>query len=236
MSLLSNVQNVAYAGRFPTDKIVNVLSGSFDAAAATTVGGYLKRASVSHGYTRPVFTKLKWSTDGTNWVDGGFSYRSGDSNLYPALSYSDATSVYILTGVTAGTVYYEVVCFWIDNYDGTSPLIGRYQSPTKDTVFDSRVNYQKIIDQNVVSFTGASDSETITHGLGYYPNARVFYEAFSGEVWPAIAGGISNYFLYDFSNQAQLEYKMSTSALQMDYSGTVSTGTRRAWYRIYLDA
>jgi len=229
MSLSSNARDVAFFSGYKVDKIVNVFEGSFDAGSATTVGGYLKRHSFPHGYTRPVFTKLIWSTDDVNWVDGGYSYRSGDASFYPSIAYSDASDIFILTGLTSGTVYYKVIATWIHNYDGTDPAIDSFISPNAVTTFDSRLNYQKIKETGMVTGTGADIP--IIHDLGYYPNARVYFEAFSGEVWPANAGGASNYFLYDFVNQEELQFHTTTDSLILE---STPSG-RDIWYTVYYD-
>ena len=73
MSLLSNISQVSLASAYPTDKIVDVIPGNFDVGSATFVAGYLKLHSVPHNQTRPVFTRLKWSTDNITWIDGAIS-------------------------------------------------------------------------------------------------------------------------------------------------------------------
>lgn len=234
MSLTSNARNVSFTTRWPTDKIVDVWEGSFnratDVIAVTGDSGSLYVYRIKHGFTRPVAVDLLWQISG-GWADGG----SGDSAGDISIAYSDSTYIYIVSSlfVTAtGTMNYKVIASWIDNYDATNPLVSSFISPQKNTIFDSRVNYQKIFDQNVLSF--ATDStQSVTHILGYRANFRVFYEAIAGQVWPMYSGGASNPFLYD-SGMAQSRARMTTSALQVQLE-TVSS-TRRAWYKIYLDA
>lgn len=239
MSLIDNIDRVALASQYPTDKIIKVLSGSFDASAATDVGSpaYMKRHSISHGQSRPVFTRLKWSTDNVNWIDGGYSTREGDTDFLPTIAYSDSTNVYILTGVTTGTLYYEVICFWIDNYDNTNPLVDSYFDTTKPLAFDSRLNYHKIFTQGEEVTSGAiSEDITVNHDLGYEPDCWVYIEAFSGQVWPANAGGLSNFFYYDIDNQAEVTSKVSTSDLILEYTGSATlTEPRRIFYIIYTE-
>lgn len=229
MPLTSNARDISFASKFPIPKIVGVYEGSVSVTNGTLVGGYLYRFDIPHGFTRPVFTKLVWSTDNTNWIDGGYSYRSGDANQYPTIAYSDATNVHILTGLTSGTLYYKLIAFWIDNFDATNPLVTEYHSPNKETAFDSRDNYQKIALQGSTDGTGGD--VFITHALGYYPTARVFFEAFPGEVWPANAGGASNYFLWNPGTQQELQYYLSTSNLVLE---TTPAG-RKIWYEVYFD-
>lgn len=226
MALIDNIDKVALASKYPTDKIVDVITGSFNASTATDVGSpaYMKRHAEPHNQTRPVFTKLKWSTDNVNWIDGGYSTREGDLDFLPSIAYSDSSNVYVLTGVTTGTVYFEIICFWIDNYDNTDPLVESYFDPTKPLAFDSRLNYHKVFMQNEV--TG---SAVIDHNLGYEPDCWVYFEAFPGQVWPANAGGVNNFFLYDIS-QEELEVEISSSQLILD-----ATGSPRIFYIIYTE-
>lgn len=61
-------------------------------------------------------------------------------------------------------------------------------------------NMQKIVlnDSTTVSvpvstgFPLSYDATTISHGLGYIPTARVFYEPISGELWPLSPNQYSN--------------------------------------------
>jgi len=233
MSLASNYQNVAFATEYAVDKIVGVYVGSFNAATQTTViGGYLYQYSFSHPFTRPVFCELLWSLDGITYADGGSGLLSG----VPGIAYSDATNIYVTTGLNVGTIYYKVIASWIDNYDTTNPLIAPVLNTVSNFYFDSRKNYQKIYKQDTLPLNSSSGTLSYIHGLGYTPNAKVFFESISGQVWPSIAGGTNNYFLYDPSSQYECEATITTSILNMVLQGGAGSVSTRVWYRVYLDS
>lgn len=234
MSLLSNAQDVSFTTRWPSDKIVGVWEGSFNRATDVieVVGdsGSIFVYRVAHGLPRPVFSDLLWKIGGA-WTDGGSADSIGDVSI----SYCDSTYLYIVSSVfvpAAGTFQYKVIGSWITDYDATNPLVASYVSTNKTKVFDTSVNYQKIYDQNVLTFPSAA-TQSVSHPLGYRANFRVFYEAITGEVWPMYAGGASNPFLYD-SSMTECRARMKTTALEVQLETVVTT--KRAWYKIYLDA
>lgn len=245
MSLVSNASQIAFASDFPVDKIVGVWEGTYNRATDVTTRTYTFLGSpynvyvyrIAHGFTRPVFCDLLWSTDGTTYADGGSGATTGGASL----AWSDSTYIYIYDAqgvASAGTAHYKVVAFWIDSYDGTDPLVPTYSSANKTIGFDSRENYQKIYLQNVVTVTNSSGSlstilSTVLHGLSYLPNHRVYFEAFSGEVWPAVAGGASNLFLFA-DNEAECQPYVDTNLLNLLVT-LPAHQSARVWYRVYLD-
>lgn len=233
MSLVSNAHNVAFSTRWPSDKIVGVWEGTFNRATDVTkiTGSFgdIYVYKIAHGFNRPLAVDLLWKISG-GWADGGSTDTAGDISI----AYSDSTYIYIVSSLFAtavGTFYYKVIANWITDYDNTNPLVASYVSSNKTKLFDTSVNYQKIYAQDVLSFT-ADGVKPGSHNLGYRPNFRVFYEAFSGQVWPMYAGGSSNPFLYD---AAMVECAAWVDAANVNvYLSTVS-GTKRAWYKVYLD-
>jgi hypothetical protein len=230
MSLAGHATQIAFASSFNVDKLVRVFTGSYNGATQTVQRGGAFGPycfSFSHGLNRPLACELLFSTDGgTTWQDGGSS----------KIAFSTSTTIYIFHdyAATAGTVLYKVYGSWIDDYDATNPSITPISYTDVKTQFDSRLNYQKIARQGVANFT-STGTTNIIHSLGYTPNAKAFYEAFSGEVWPANAGGSANLFLYDFANQDELEVNMTTSLMNLVYT-KVSAGTRKVWYKVFYDA
>ncbi len=240
MSLIDNIDKVAMTSAFPPDKIVDVIPGSFDTATSERVKDSFGSEvyaihRVPHSFTRPVFTKLKWSLDGITWVDGGLGQLESDPFIY-GITKSTSSEVHIVTTLLSGTFYYEVICFWIDDYDNTNPSVEAFNDPTKPFNFDSRDDYQKSYLSDETTFTAVSQERTIPHDLGYSPDTWVFFESNPGEVWPAIVGGADNVWLYNFSTQGEIDVQIYTDRLTLDWSAGVSfSGTARAWYRIYLD-
>ena len=233
MSLIGNAANVAYSTAFPTDKLVRVFTGSYAGSGTTLRGGSVYIHTIPHNLGRPVFCELLHSDNGgTTYADGGMSASGG----VPRLAFSDSTNVYIFHGYSnTGTVHYKVYATWIDDYDTSNPLVSIQNYSDVPTQFDSRKNYQKIAVQQTLNFSGTgSSSQAVTHGLGYTPNAKLYFEAFGGEVWPANAGGATNNFLYDFVNQDECALSISTSLLTVSMDKQSAT-SRRAWLRGYYD-
>lgn len=233
MSQLDNIDDIALSSAFPTDKIVKVLSGSFNASTSERQkdsSGFeiYSRLRVSHGQHRPVFTRLKWSLDGVNWVDGG-SAQLKSNPLVQCITFSNSDEVVLLSTDLSSVIYYEIICFWIDDYDSTNPMVDSFFGyNTKPLAFDSRLNYQKILKQGELSLSGVG---SVPHGLGRKPNAWVYFESNNGEVWPAIFGGAGNAWFYNYATQREIEYSISTTDLNLEIIGT----TCRVWYIIYTE-
>lgn len=230
-NLLANISKVRLATPYVLDKIVGVLTGSFNAGTDTTTpASGFRLFKIAHSFTRPVFCELLFSTDGgTTYTEGG---------LGKAIAYSDSSYVYILTIQTSGTCNYKVICTWIDNYDATNPSITPQLNTTSLAYFDSRQNYPKIYLQNVVTATtkAADTTFTITHSLGYVPNFKIYFESFSGQVWPQIYGGSNDPWLYDFSHQAEAFGVANSTQLKLDCFIPTSGSSTRVWYKVYLDS
>lgn len=221
MFLTSSASDVAFASATPIDKIVRIFTGTYQSADLITRVGDIATAYVyriPHGLPRPVACELITSTDGGTTWDLGIN----------KIAFSDSTYVYIFHGYAAsGPVMYKAYCSWIDDYDSTNPLIDRINYAEQPIQFDSRANYQKIYDQDEITVNGTT---SITHPLGYAPNSKVFFAAFSGEVWPLNYGGVRNAYLYD---STQVEAKNEIYSDRIDITTSASA---RCWYRIYYDA
>lgn len=235
MSLVTNINDVSFYSGHAIDKIVRVYTGTYNSATDLTarVGdidtAYVYR--IPHNIGRPMFCELITSLDGgTTYTDGGLD----------RLVFCDADYIYIFNSLSApGTdvVTYKVWCSWIDNYDTTNPAIDVQNYNSLPTQFDSRVNYQKVYDQNVLDYSagtfGSTQTQSIIHPLGYVPNAKVFFEAFPNEVWTLNAGGASNPYNYS-STQDECTLEIYTDRIDVKmfrYSNTA----KRAWYRIFYD-
>lgn len=243
MPTTANIQNMALYSQTGIDKIVRVFTGTFDIPgtcitrtytyAGAPSNQYLYR--IAHGMGRPVACDVQHGGDGVTWYDGGLPGVGG----FTLNAFSDSTYVYIIAPfvLVASGLYYRVFCRWIDNYDTTNPTIDTISYANQPKQFDSRANFQKIYVADVSTFTGgtfgASQTNTITHNLGYTPNAKIWCESFTGEVWPPVAGGTSNSFVVD-DFQDQFELSITTTTITI--TATKSSGiARRVWYKIYYD-
>jgi hypothetical protein len=233
MSQVTNASKIAFSTAFNVDKIVGIYTGSYNSATqTTTLGGYLYQYAIPHSFTRPVFCDLLVSTDGVNYQDGGTT-----GGTLAGIAYSDASNIYVTTGNASGTIFYKVVASWIDNYDTTNPLVTPvFQGLTNSAFFDSRQNYQKTYTAGVVTATalGTDTLFNIAHSLGYTPNAKLYFEAVSGQVWPQIYGGTNDYWLYATSMSECYEV-ISSSNLTIDCFPSATGHSTRVWYKIYLD-
>lgn len=239
--LVEYPDSLMFDANLSVDKLVRVFTGSYNAATdlVSRVGslGTIFVYRIPHGLGRPVFCELLWSNDGgVTYTDGGITNSSGLTKL----AFSDSTYVYIFHGYTtaATTITYKVYCTWIDDYDDTNPLVSTVSYSDSSLQFDSRLNYQKIYRQRKLDFTagtgGSTETQSIGHSLGNYPNTKLYFEAFPNEVWPLNAGGANNFFNYD---SAQDEAKLEIFANSVSFSLLrFSNSSKRAWYRIYYDA
>lgn len=215
------------------DKLVRIYEGSYTTGDLATRTGSIYNVlvyEIPHDLDRPMICEVITSDDGgTTWDTATEAY-----------AFCDSEKVYIYEGLggPAGTRNYKVFCTWIDDYDNSNPTITTQSYTSEPTQFDSRLNYQKIFMQGELSFSagtlGSTQTRTVTHNLGYTPNAKVFFESFSGEVWPMHIGGAGNGLLYDY---AQDECSAEIYDTYMDVTMyRFSNAVRRAWYRIYYDA
>lgn len=237
MAIENNTDKVSFYSGYSVDKIVGVWEGSYDKSTTSSRGGgffsTIYTFPIAHGFTRPVFTQLLWSENGTNWADGGSQIGSNST-----IAISDSTNIYIVTSSNSGTQYYKVIAYWIDGYDNTNPLVSEYTSSQSKLYFDSRQNVQKIASEGSTTYDpgtfGSSQTVSIPHSLGYIPNAKAFFEPISGEVWPLVAGGAQNPFNYSASiDEAYLRtYSDRLDVVILRFSNS----TRKIWYRIYYDA
>jgi hypothetical protein len=235
MSQASHYQNIAFSTAFLTDKICLVLEGSYAASNYSTIlGGFLYQYPIPHSIGRPMFCDALFSDDNINFIPNGNT--TPDTTMSINL-YSDASNIYILNTANTGTVYYKIVCTWIDNYDTSNPLVTpKFQTTSTQPYFDSRYNYLKIYKSDVLSMSTASSSQTVPQTLKSVPDFKLFFESLPGQVWPMINGGAQDGWLYDPTTQYECQGIMDRSKLTVSYaSGTSSAATARVWYRIYYD-
>jgi len=233
-----NVNDVLFSTAFETDKVCGLYENSYNAASYNSVlGGYLYQTNLAHNFTRPVFCDALFSFDGSSWFPSGEGNSTGR-----CIVYSDASNIYFVSSMDTGTIYYKLVCTWINNYDTTNPLITFVNDASNNSVtaFDSRQNYQKIDLSDVVSLAnpgaGNTGTHTITHDLGYAPNFKLFFNSLPGQVWPSIAGGSGDAWLYNSGSQYEAWGVANSSTLTIYFdTGTTGASTFDLWYRIYYD-
>lgn len=118
MSLLSNIDQVAFSTAYEIDKIYTVkYNGSFSVSASSFPGSLSNVASTTeiNPYGVDVHAIMQFSTDNTNWLDAGNREFTAGATLTPksaATCYTTSSTLVIIgSNFTAGslTFYYRAV-------------------------------------------------------------------------------------------------------------------------------
>lgn len=228
------------------DKIAAVLTGTFNTSTQVINRSYTFAGApisipfhrITHGFNRPVFVEFMWSYDNVVWVDGGTGATATGTS---SIAYADDTYIYMsaYTLTAATTVYYRLICTWIDDYNSTAYNYTPRDIGAKVTNYTSLAQTPKIITQKVDTIStasvGMSDNvKTIAHNLGYVPRVKVYIESFANEVWPLNYGAATSPFNFDDS-QVEAQVFIDTTNLYVDMYTKAANGSRRFWYRIYSD-
>lgn len=175
--------------RYPIDKIIGTLTGSFSLSAPA--------ANATNTVTFPWTTNIADTTlfQGVYSVDGGttwnplqyrknhvetvdpavnpqgelFVYGESKSNLLNIVGSNQRNAS--STFGTDYTVQFKVALIAKRDQGTITP-----QPIGSATLFDSRLDYQKIAVDDVTAISGSGLTTTIPHNLGYIPKVRVFRE------------------------------------------------------------
>lgn len=109
MSLVDNVDNVAFASSLEVDKLFPTkYSGSFSVAATTRTS-----STITHDYGADIFVVMQFSTDNATWYDSGAAvYNASGGTTFQATSYTTSTSIVVVAENSTGsplTCYYRLV-------------------------------------------------------------------------------------------------------------------------------
>lgn len=233
MTTLTNPKNANLSTTYDTDKIVGIYAGSFDAATQTTSISYTFNGlpysvwyyEIAHIFTQPVFCDVLTSTDGVTYTNNA------------SIAFSDSTKLYIYAGqgsAPSGTIYYKLVATWINGYSALTPAVTPVIQGVSGLYYKSTANTPKIYLENVVSIVNNATS-SVTHNLGYQPQAKVYMECFSGQVWPCHTGGSNDTFLFADSENTGYFYTSSTALTMFCDQNASSFGASRFWYKVYID-
>ncbi len=112
-------------------------------------------------------------------------------------------------------------------------------------LFSSRFNLLKIYDSDTTDVSVATilppfdpslDYILATHGLGYVPRARVWYEPVAGEIWPMTDKQFSNSDGGPGTTLSLLgSYYLTSSGLYVRIRYNSTAGSKRFYWRIYAD-
>jgi hypothetical protein len=248
MSLLTNIQNAILSSTVPIDQILGTYTGSFASPSPAAPGlPVLSSAVITTNIPETTFFKGIFSTDGgTTWNDfnaqtpiyaGGLTLQTvqvyGKSAVGSFTVYSSNAWIGSVNNVV---VLYKVVIFAKPNQGNVTP-----QPFGTNTVFDSRLNYQKIAVDNVLSVTEAafgSGSYTTAHNLGYVPKVRGYLEYAVGATY-SLSTGVG---LYDIGYITQSDTLQSVTmdtvnvTVNHNNSGNAVPNVFTLYTRIYYDA
>lgn len=111
----TQARNLLFSTSFPPDKIVDILEGSFTAAASSTTN-----ETIPHDFGQTMFTQLSYSLDGgTTWNDQGVQIPAAGPTFstLSVMPYTTSTDVVITAynyQATTPTVTYRVALVWKD--------------------------------------------------------------------------------------------------------------------------
>lgn len=205
-------RNMLISSDFPLDKIIGIQSGSL------LVGAGFSEVIVPHTFTFAPLTRGRWSTSAS--FDISYDVTSGLTPLSMAVEmYANAENL-VVRGLnfsgSSATLYYKTFYLMPSNIDA---LIEPTQQYLDDFNINTEYNYTKLLTAGIAN--GSSNS--VTHGLGYYPQTEVWWEDSDGFIRPVV-----DYLLGD-----RPYARISTSELIMT-EGTFMPPSR--WhYRIYAE-
>lgn len=226
---------------YEIDKIIGVVSGTFNIAAPTLVD-QVKSSTSSHvtGFGATCYFQGIFSVDGgTTWNDFGAMIPDLSTPGFPVQETVDCNCSMIggtltVTGTswwdnvhgtgTARTVQYKIALIAKNSQTSITPI------PTEEILYySSAYNYQKIFMKGQVAFnlagTGVGSSSSVTHGLGYVPKVRAFYQETNGTLRMLPIG---NY---------KIEPRVTTTnvTFYQDAYWDLTAINGNVEYRIYLD-
>lgn len=180
MSIIDNVQDVVFSSKFSIDKILGTYSGTF---SALPPGAFPVRSTdvIHTNIPESTFFQGIYSVDsGATWKDFNIFHYVSNSVELQVFGRSNAGTLTItahnssFSSPTTFTVMYKVLLIAKpDQGDITPQPIGA------DIIFDSRLNYQKIlVDQKrpISISNNTTWTENFGHGLNYVPSIRSFIE------------------------------------------------------------
>lgn len=254
-NLVTNYAKVAYTNYFKVDNIIGVRTGGISITAPTALQGLLVvRSSVPLSWNDSCYYQGIFSTDGgTTWNELGVMQPNLTTPGQPVLdtvmlqAYVTPSSLNLVmtnyydsvhSTSAAYTAQYKIVLF-AKNTQGTINV----ESANEKTIFDSRVNYQKIYLASSIAFSptvGIVNTYTIPHSLGRVPRVRAFYIPSvpltdqSGTT--CIAGGI---YTFDWIGNINAQADITNMYIYDDETASIgvpSFPTGTIDYRIYIDS
>lgn len=212
---------------YPLDKIVYLHTGSINFPITGT--DYI----INHGLPFTPLIKVVWSTSNdfsTTYGVGDGPISSNPSFAYlPQIvfAYSDSSTINLVFG-NPGSVtdaYIRIYAFMPSNVNTDA----EFTVSAADTfVLNTDYNYSKLYLSGITASSSTPSSvETITHGLGYYPQVEVWYTK------GGLTYAMSEIALFDNSLGTE-SFELTTDDLILRRSPFLS-GDELFHYRIYAD-
>lgn len=224
-AILANADNFLFNTDYKLDKVVYLDSRSFTMSAFGN-----SNTTIAHGLSFTPLVNAVWSTSSDFSVVYGLGGgpRTGATRDYPVAVDADATNVYIAGNNNTGssvTIYIRVYGFMPSDVNADVANL----SPGDSLALSTDYNYTKLIDADVI--TGPSSggrTDTITHGLGYRPQAAVWLKRGS-----TTAPFITNILTPGVSAFDQVVVAVDTTSLTINFAAVAGTYTLH--YRLYGD-
>lgn len=239
MSLLTNINSVAFTSLYPVDKVLNIYTGTITIPVRTDSANTVV---INTGVEGPVFFAGIFTIDGSDtYTDlGGVEFFDDGVGAYTefGLDGKSADGTLTLTTVTSDvfthTCDYKVFTF-AQSEQGLFTLEGENRPTILENLSNSR-NYQKIYTdtkQPHTVTTAATSSYTVSHDLGYVPSVRAFIEV-SGVLYDVAAGPTINTVGF---NNCFCELRVSSTDVTVFFINNTGASVDTTIHtRIYADA
>lgn len=113
MSQVDNVDDIKFSTAFASDKVfAEKFSGSFSVTASSTTGtGRVTTQSLTNDYGADVLPFMLYSTNNSDWYDGGQAIQTTTSVSLSATAYTTSSNIVIVVNnytTSSYTLYYKL--------------------------------------------------------------------------------------------------------------------------------
>lgn len=113
MSQVDNVDNIKFSTGFASDKVfAEKFTGSFSVTASSSTGtGRVTTESLTNDYGADVLPFMLYSTNNSDWYDGGQSIQTSQNIRLAATAYTTSSAIVIVVNnftTSSYTLYYKL--------------------------------------------------------------------------------------------------------------------------------
>ena len=115
MSLISNIDNIAFSSNFNYDKILGPpLLGSFSVSASAFPGslGNIASSTAAHGFGANTLPVMMWSTNNLDWYEAGARDYTAGGTLDPRFTATVAVSSTQYQIIAQNFTGGALTCYW----------------------------------------------------------------------------------------------------------------------------